>query len=150
LQEFLEQAYTRRSLEFHAWNSGRQRRPLTQQVMIGYSDSNKDAGILASQWALQCAQSELARLGREAGVNIRFFHGRGGTISRGAGPTHRFLDALPQGSLSGDIRLTEQGETIAQKFGNFATAEYNLELLVAGVTATTLRHSRRSSDEDGL
>ena len=150
LQEFLEQAYTRRSLEFHAWNSGRQRRPLTQQVMIGYSDSNKDAGILASQWALQCAQSELARLGREAGVNIRFFHGRGGTISRGAGPTHRFLDALPHGSLCGDIRLTEQGETIAQKFGNITTAAHNLELLTAGVTATALQHSHEATGSDLL
>jgi phosphoenolpyruvate carboxylase len=146
LQEFLEQAYTRRSLEFLAWNWGRARRPLTQQVMIGYSDSNKDAGILASQWALQRAQTELARLGRDAGISVRFFHGRGGTISRGAGPTHRFLDALPHGSLCGDIRLTEQGETIAQKFGNITTAAHNLELLTAGVTATALQHSREITD----
>ena len=110
-----------------------------QQVMVGYSDSNKDSGIFASQWGLQKAQSRLAQLGRDAGVRIRFFHGRGGTVSRGAGPTHRFLEALPHGSLCGDIRLTEQGETIAQKFGNLPTATYNLELLVAGVTATTLR-----------
>jgi phosphoenolpyruvate carboxylase len=150
LQEFLEQAYTRRSLEFLAWNWGREPRPLTQQVMIGYSDSNKDAGILASQWALQRAQTEIARLGRDAGVSIRFFHGRGGTVSRGAGPTHRFLDALPHGSLCGDIRLTEQGETIAQKFGNITTATYNLELLTAGVTATALQHSRESNSGDLL
>ncbi|PQV65165.1 Phosphoenolpyruvate carboxylase, type 1 [Abditibacterium utsteinense] len=112
----------------------------TQQVMIGYSDSNKDKGIFASQWGLQKAQSAMAQVGQATGVKIRFFHGRGGTISRGAGPTHRFLEALPHGSLSGDIRLTEQGETIAQKFGNRATATYNLELLLAGVTANTLRH----------
>jgi len=140
LQAFLETPVTRRSLEFGAWNWGRERQPLTQQVMIGYSDSNKDSGILASQWGLQKAQSRLAQLGRDAGVRIRFFHGRGGTVSRGAGPTNRFLEALPEASLGGDIRLTEQGETIAQKFGNFATAAYNLELLVAGVTATTIRH----------
>ena len=140
LQAFLEGAMTRRSLEFLSWNWGREKLPLTQQVMVGYSDSNKDSGIVASQWALQKAQSRLAALGREAGVRLRFFHGRGGTISRGAGPTHRFLEALPAASLGGDIRLTEQGETIAQKFGNLPTATFNLELLVAGVTATTVRH----------
>ena len=117
--------------------------PPTQQIMVGYSDSNKDMGIFASQWALQRGQDEMAQVGRETGVKIRFFHGRGGTISRGAGPTHRFLEALPHGSLSGDVRLTEQGETIAQKFGNRATATYNLELLLAGVTGQTLRHQRR-------
>ncbi len=142
LQSFLEQPMTRRSLEFLSWNWGREKLPLTQQVMVGYSDSNKDSGIFASQWGLQKAQSNLAKLGRETGVRIRFFHGRGGTVSRGAGPTHRFLEALPAGSLCGDIRLTEQGETIAQKFGNLPTATFNLELLVAGVTATTLRHER--------
>jgi phosphoenolpyruvate carboxylase len=110
--------------------------------MVGYSDSNKDSGIVASQWGLQKAQSRLAQLGRDAGVRIRFFHGRGGTVSRGAGPTHRFLEALPNNSLCGDIRLTEQGETIAQKFGNFVTAAYNLELLVAGVASTTIEHER--------
>ena len=140
LGEFLEQPMTRRSLEFLAWNSGRERLPVSQQVMVGYSDSNKDSGIFASQWGLQKSQSRLAQLGRDAGVRIRFFHGRGGTVSRGAGPTHRFLEALPNNSLSGAIRLTEQGETIAQKFGNFVTAAYNLELLVAGVTATTVEH----------
>jgi phosphoenolpyruvate carboxylase len=142
LRQFLEQPMVRRSLDFAAWNGGRARQPLVQEVMVGYSDSNKDAGIFASQWCLQKAQSELAAVGRESGVEIRFFHGRGGTVSRGAGPTHRFLDALPLGSLGGDIKLTEQGETIAQKFGNAATATYNLELLSAGVAATTLRHAR--------
>jgi phosphoenolpyruvate carboxylase len=112
--------------------------------MVGYSDSNKDAGILASQWALHQAQAQLASVGAELGVSIRFFHGRGGTVSRGAGPTHRFLDALPHGSLGGDIRLTEQGETIAQKFAHRSTAAYNLELLLAGVTATTCLHSGES------
>ena len=165
LRQFLSQPVTRRSLEFQA-NRGTAvpavgpagvspaggqdaRDPhrqdacatLVQQVMVGYSDSNKDAGILASQWALHRAQTQLAAVGTDAGINIRFFHGRGGTVSRGAGPTHRFLDALPYGSLHGDIRLTEQGETIAQKFANPATAAYNLELLLAGVTATTGLHA---------
>src|SRR5207244_9563314 len=97
-----------------------------------------------SQWGLQKAQARLAQLGRDSGVRIRFFHGRGGTVSRGAGPTHRFLEALPNNSLSGDIRLTEQGETIAQKFGHFVTATYNLELLLAGVAATTIEHERNA------
>ncbi|NBD39270.1 MAG: phosphoenolpyruvate carboxylase, partial [Verrucomicrobia bacterium] len=70
-----------------------------QQVMLGYSDSNKDSGILASQWALQQAQEALIEVGRRQGVTLHFFHGRGGTVSRGAGPTHRFLEALPEGSL---------------------------------------------------
>ena len=141
LRQFIEQPVTRRSLEFHAVRDGRPGE-LVQQVMVGYSDSNKDAGIIASQWALHCSQARLAAVGVQTGVGIRFFHGRGGTVSRGAGPTHRFLDALPQGSLGGDIRLTEQGETIAQKFANLSTAAYNLELLLAGVTSTTCRTSR--------
>lgn len=139
LRSFLEQPVTRASLVAQAVRAGRPGR-LRQQVMVGYSDSNKDAGILASQWALQRAQSRLAQVGREAGVEVQFFHGRGGTVSRGAGPTHRFLEALPSGSLMGSIRLTEQGETIAQKYANPGTALQNLELLLAGVTATTWHH----------
>ncbi len=115
-------------------------RPI-QQVMIGYSDSNKDCGILSSQWALYKAQRALTQTGNDAGVQIRFFHGRGGTISRGAGPIHRFLDALPTGSIQGDFRLTEQGETIAQKYANLPTAAFNLELLLAGVAAVSIEQS---------
>ncbi len=146
LRAFLDHPVTRGSLQLQRKKGAR----LVQQVMVGYSDSNKDSGILASQWGLQKAQVALAEVGRETGVAIRFFHGRGGTVSRGAGPTHRFLEALPHGSLSGDIRLTEQGETIAQKFGNLHTATYNLELLVAGVTATTLQHHRAGAVENPL
>jgi phosphoenolpyruvate carboxylase len=82
--------------------------------MIGYSDSNKDGGIGASFWALKRAQQALAAEGRAAGVRIRFFHGRGGTLSRGAGPTGRFIRALPVDALAGDLRMTEQGETISR------------------------------------
>ncbi len=146
LRGFLQAPLTKASLAHHAKRAGRADR-LVQQVMVGYSDSNKDAGILASQWALQKAQHQLAEAGREMHVDIRFFHGRGGTVSRGAGPTHRFLEALPTGTLSGQIRLTEQGETIAQKFGNNVTAAYNLELLLAGVTATTLQHNASDAPE---
>ena len=148
LRAFLEQPVTRRSLALPR-GARAAAGELLQQVMVGYSDSNKDGGILASQWALQKAQTRLAQVGHECGVNIRFFHGRGGTVSRGAGPTHRFLEALPHGSLSGHLRLTEQGETIAQKYANPATATYNLELLLAGVTATTALHTRPGGESPG-
>jgi phosphoenolpyruvate carboxylase len=111
----------------------------TAQVMVGYSDSNKDSGILSSQWALHRAQRAMTEMAHELGISLRFFHGRGGTISRGAGPTHRFLEALPPGSIHGDLRVTEQGEAIPQKYANLLNAVYNLELLVAGVAAISLR-----------
>jgi phosphoenolpyruvate carboxylase len=138
LDAFLSHPLTQRSL------AAQQARPgLTQpvqQVMIGYSDSNKDGGIFASLWSLHRAQEALAEVGRRHGVRIRFFHGRGGTISRGAGPTHRFINALPHSSLNGDLRVTEQGETVAQKYANRLNAAYNLELMLASVTGATLRH----------
>ncbi len=111
---------------------------LHQQVMIGYSDSNKDGGILASLWSLNIAQRKLYEIGQKHGTHIRFFHGRGGTISRGAGPTHRFIAGLPSGTIQGDMRLTEQGEVISQKYANKITALYNLELLQAGTAGLTL------------
>lgn len=113
-----------------------------QQVMVGYSDSNKDDGILASQWGLHRGQQELAATGRKHGVTIRFFHGKGGSISRGGGPTKDFITALPPGTLMGDIRLTEQGESIEQKYANRVQAVYNLELLMAGTLGKTLLSSR--------
>jgi phosphoenolpyruvate carboxylase len=137
LDDFLSHPMTQRSLQ-HEKESKELDQPV-QQVMVGYSDSNKDGGIFSSLWNLYRAQDELAEIGRKHGVRIRFFHGRGGTISRGAGPTHRFINALPQSSLNGDLRLTEQGETIAQKYANRLTAAYNLELLLAGTTGVTCR-----------
>lgn len=118
-------------------------RHLTQQVMIGYSDSNKDGGILASNWYLHKAQAALQQVGAKHGVRIRFFHGKGGSISRGAGPTHYFIAALPHSTVNGSIRITEQGETIDQKYANKANAAYNLELLMASAMGKTLR-SRHS------
>ncbi|EDY84022.1 phosphoenolpyruvate carboxylase [Verrucomicrobiia bacterium DG1235] len=115
--------------------------PLIQEAMLGYSDSNKDAGIIASQWGLFNAQSRLIALAEKHGVAIRFFHGRGGTVSRGAGPTHRFLEALPAGSLTHGSRVTEQGEVIAQKYSNFLTAARSLELLIAGSVGPQLSES---------
>ncbi len=107
-------------------------------IMLGYSDSNKDTGILASQWILKSAQSKLFEVGEDHGVKIAFFHGRGGTVGRGAGPTHRFLEALPMGSLNGGLRVTEQGEVIAQKYNTPATATANLEWLMAGTLGAQL------------
>ena len=141
LQEFLQHPITKMTGMLP------ENQPTTQQVMVGYSDSNKDAGIFSSHWGLYKAQHALSEVGHANGVRINFFHGRGGTFSRGAGPTHRFLEALPDKSLHGNIRLTEQGEMIAQKFGNLPTAIYNLELLMAGVTHTTLNKDNVSDDD---
>jgi phosphoenolpyruvate carboxylase len=141
LRAFLQHPVTQRSLRQQAAESGRE--PV-QQVMLGYSDSCKDGGIFASQWSLQRAQEALTRVAKDCGVQLRFFHGRGGTVSRGAGPTHRFLEAQPHGSLTGQLRVTEQGEVIAQKYANPITATYNLELLIASTAATTVRHARQA------
>ncbi|NCW27895.1 MAG: phosphoenolpyruvate carboxylase, partial [Verrucomicrobia bacterium] len=124
--------------------------PPILRVMIGYSDSNKDAGLLASQWALHCSQRGILKAARQQGVAARFFHGRGGTVSRGAGPTHRFLEALPRGTLSGDLRATEQGEVIGQKYGTVPTAAYNLELLLAGTAYSTLSQDGAGEDDPAM
>jgi phosphoenolpyruvate carboxylase len=107
-------------------------------IMLGYSDSNKDGGVLASQWALYEAEGRLSQVAQANGVRLAFFHGRGGTVGRGAGPTHFFLEAQPPGSLTGRMRITEQGEVISQKYANRLTATYHLERLLAGVTRTSL------------
>jgi phosphoenolpyruvate carboxylase len=124
--------------------------PPVLRVMIGYSDSNKDAGLLSSQWALHRSQRGILKAAKEQGVAARFFHGRGGTVSRGAGPTHRFLEALPRGTLSGDLRVTEQGEVIGQKYGTVATAAHNLELLLAGTTLTSLLPEDSVEDDPAM
>lgn len=136
LDDFLSHPITLNSLKLQQQLSGASE--MVQQVMIGYSDSNKDGGIFASQWYLHKAQSNLVEIGRKYNVKIQFFHGKGGSISRGAGPTHWFLRALPPGSVNGNIRLTEQGETIERKYANKINALYNIELLTAGTLAMTL------------
>lgn len=99
-----------------------------QEVMVGYSDSNKDGGIVSSMWSLYEAQERMAAMSAKRNIKIRFFHGRGGSISRGGGPTHRFVGALAPNSFNGSIRWTEQGETISLKYSNQPTRDYNLEL----------------------
>ena len=136
LKSFLSHPFMQRSLSY--LKNTRNEPEKIQQVMVGYSDSNKDGGIMASQWGLYKAQSQLSQIGRELNVKIQFFHGKGGSISRGAGPTHYFLNALPHSTVNGNIRLTEQGETIAQKYANKANAEYNLELLLASSASKTI------------
>lgn len=105
-----------------------------QEIMLGYSDSNKDGGILSSRWNIYQTEKELTKTANDHGVRFRFFHGIGGTISRGGGKYHRFLESMPDGSLSGEMKLTVQGETIAQQFGNLLNGVYNLEMLLSGVT----------------
>ena len=144
LGDFLAHPLTQRSLA-HQADERRLAEPV-QQVMVGYSDSNKDGGIVASLWSVHRALIELTEVAREAGVHPRFFHGRGGTVSRGAGPTHRFARALPAGSTAGDLRLTEQGETIAQKYANPLTATFQLEALLAGAASATIVPVERRRD----
>ncbi|HZH70981.1 MAG TPA: phosphoenolpyruvate carboxylase [Mariniphaga sp.] len=119
-----------------------------QEIMIGYSDSNKDGGILASTWFLYEAQVKLTEVAQKHGVQLRFFHGKGGTISRGAGPTHWFIRSLPGPVMNGRIRITEQGETIERKYANKVNAAYNLELLIAGITRQTLLHKKENKDHN--
>ncbi|WP_296561368.1 phosphoenolpyruvate carboxylase [Rudaea sp.] len=110
-----------------------------QTVMLGYSDSSKDGGIVASRWALQNAQVELLKIAHGAGVQIAFFHGRGGSVSRGGGKTTRAVIASPRGSIAGRLRVTEQGEVIHRKFGIRALALRNLEQTVGAVLWASLR-----------
>ena len=104
-----------------------------QEIMLGYSDSNKDSGYLSSGWSLYKAQQDLSSLGNKHGIKITFFHGRGGTVGRGGGPSYDAIISQPLGSVQDRIRLTEQGEIIAAKYGNKDAAYYNLETLFSAV-----------------
>ena len=104
-----------------------------QEIMLGYSDSNKDGGYLSSGWSLYKAQQELSSLGEKYNIKVTFFHGRGGTVGRGGGPSYDAIISQPLGSVQDRIRLTEQGEIIAAKYGNSDAAYYNLEALFSAV-----------------
>ncbi|MFO0822647.1 MAG: phosphoenolpyruvate carboxylase [Gemmataceae bacterium] len=108
-----------------------------QEVMIGYSDSNKESGFLQSAWALYRAQEDVSAVGRAVGVTVRFFHGRGGAIGRGGGPANHAILAQPRGTVDGRLRMTEQGEMIADRFGHPAIAERHLEQVLNAVLRTS-------------
>jgi len=119
-----------------------------QVVMIGYSDSNKEGGLVSSRWAIHHAQGELVALLAAAGIHLTIFHGKGGTVSRGGGKTHRAVWAAPRGAVAGRLRLTEQGEVISAKYGLRGTATVNLELAFGAVIERTV--TRDAPDDPRL
>ena len=122
-----------------------QRQGDLQEVMIGYSDSNKDGGFLPSNWELYKAQARLTAVGVEEGVAISFFHGRGGSVSRGGAPTGHAIAAQPAGSIRGRFRSTEQGEVVSFKYANRGTAAYQMELLASSVFTHALKSEREEA-----
>jgi phosphoenolpyruvate carboxylase len=136
LFESIEALHSSAAVMRRLWDS-REYAPLldswgrSQEVMLGYSDSNKDGGMFTSTWELHKAHHALHQAARECGVNLRLFHGRGGTVGRGGGPTHAAILAQPAGDFSGQIRITEQGEVLNWKYSDPVLAEWNLELMIA-------------------
>jgi phosphoenolpyruvate carboxylase len=138
MEEWMALAPVRRMIE----QQGR-----LQEVMLGYSDSNKDGGFLTSNWELYQAELRLVKVFEQAGVKLRLFHGRGGTVGRGGGPSYQAILAQPPGTVNGQIRLTEQGEIIASKFSNPEIGRRNLELLVAATLEASLVPHAREGEE---
>ncbi|MDT0488336.1 phosphoenolpyruvate carboxylase, partial [Streptomyces doebereineriae] len=118
-----------------------------QEVMLGYSDSNKDGGYLAANWALYRAELDLVEAARKTGIRLRLFHGRGGTVGRGGGPSYDAILAQPPGAVKGSLRITEQGEVIAAKYAEPRIAHRNLETLLAATLESTLLDVEGLGDE---
>ena len=119
-----------------------------QEVMLGYSDSNKDGGTIASKWNLYKAENELSDVAAKNNSKIFFFHGTGGTISRGGGKYHRFLESMPANTVNGSIKVTVQGESLAQLFGNPTTATYNINALTSGVAKQWIKSNNQPTEPE--
>ncbi len=119
----------------------------SQEIMLGYSDSNKDGGYITSSWHLYKAQKELVRLAKKYNVKLNFFHGRGGTVGRGGGPSYEAILSQPSGSILGKIRLTEQGEVIGAKYGNLDLGKFNLEALLSATLEKSLKDESKDIEE---
>lgn len=133
-----------RLFQNEAYRAHLARRSREQEVMLGYSDSSKHAGIFTASWALYKTQKVLSEMAAAHGVDLVLFHGRGGTVGRGGGPTHGAILAQPPGTVGGKIKITEQGEVISSKYANQGTALRHLELLVTGVLKATHRQTART------
>ncbi|MFQ5901943.1 MAG: phosphoenolpyruvate carboxylase, partial [Thermodesulfobacteriota bacterium] len=136
----LEKSYAilKRLFETRGYKKYLEARGNIQEVMLGYSDSCKDGGILTASWELYMAQKTLSSLADNMGITLKLFHGKGGTVGRGGGPTHRAVLAQPAGTVNGKMKFTEQGEVISTKYANQGAAIHNLDLLVAGVLEASL------------
>lgn len=117
-----------------------------QEVMLGYSDSNKDGGTITSKWNLYKAKKSLSEVGRRNNTEVYFFHGTGGTISRGGGKYHRFMESMPENTVNGTIKITVQGESVAQLFGNPMTGTYNLNALSSGMARHIIKNKTSAKE----